>query len=1307
MTVEDLRINLSKGPRGESAYEVAVRHGYVGTEEQWLASLEGKSAYQIAVELGYVGTEAEWLASLKGAKGDDGRDADIWTIGEDDFWYVNGRKTIFKSRGEDGKAPLLRISTDGQSLEISSDGGQTWLPFEKNFNKLRVLGYVSSVQLLPRNANIGDIYGVWNPDVYSGRVDEEGHLIKGAYDLYVNTVRDWVDDYHITKVYDYDTELPSSAANGTTVLVPVDYLTLDKTKIDGYKVYRFSLDRNGWVLILDTAEIYASKDDIINYGDNVFALVQSEEEHTYELYRRDVGWVYFGTNASITYVLVQDVNEGTETNILSGKAIKDAYGRYIESPEFIRAYLDDEDKILWGIKTDGTIYFGAGVPPQVKDYIEERIGNYDNIITFLDDLEEGDETLRELLNGKVDKEEGKSLINEEFANGIHYEESPEFIEIKLDGENKILEAIYKDGTKLLPAGYDINGVTVNTVNNPEFLAVWLDNSNHILFALEKDGNAIFAAGVPKQIIEYVSEIIKPFEELFHFENNPEFVETTLDVKGKIAEATKTDGTKVLPAGVETPKVAIEGITIESTNNPEYIDIKTDFEGKILEGVRNDGTKVIGNLKILSSLDINGITYSVVSNPEWLKAVIDSENKIICGIKADGTFCVVDIDFLDSSNKIKEVLNHFDVKDNPEFLSVELDAEGKILGGRKADGTKFENVRLDLDGAVLKGMKDPEGRMEVKTDSEQKIINYRKDDGTLVENVGIETNHLELTEQGMTDFQQALKDSGFNPGGNGDWSDAKSIEIPIPRCAIVNITSPSGDAVWPQAKGVNLKYYIQFYDMQGNYFKKEIIFNAQGNSSMQFAKKNGAVDICNNNGWDDDDTFSIKFGDWVAQDSFHFKSYYTDYLRGGAVIAYQVADEVYKTRGVYADRPWKKALIDFSKILSTTPAGLTEDGTDDVSLQIDNGARCMPDGFPAIFYLNGEFYGIFAWQLKKHRDNYHMNKKTAEHIQLDGDLYASNLWGGTINWTAFEVRNPKNLYCMDGSKYDGDNPKELIDSTSQYYDSTNKDHKTTAKVKQYIINLSNRVGEINTLNSTNSAAAKELFDTYFDADSIIDYQLINMAVNDPDGFGKNWQWTTWDGVKWYVNQYDKDMALGNHHTGMFTRQPSNGGWMNNDVNLPTGLAIRYYTPEHKIRWNDLVNAGILTVNNITSKINEWVARVGQDNYEKEWEKWSESPCNRDSGIDYENWRFTGGYSQLAPTGGTIWNESDNYNIGQKVWYHGTDYLEFEAIQANTNKRPLTITHNSFPTVMGYRDSMWRYIKFIEVNIQNQNNFINNL
>jgi len=99
-----------KGKDGKSAYEIAVEHGFVGTEAEWLESLkgvngkdgvngkngcdgrngtdglsgrdgingtDGKSAYIIAVEHGFSGTETEWLQSLKGADGKNGITPDM------------------------------------------------------------------------------------------------------------------------------------------------------------------------------------------------------------------------------------------------------------------------------------------------------------------------------------------------------------------------------------------------------------------------------------------------------------------------------------------------------------------------------------------------------------------------------------------------------------------------------------------------------------------------------------------------------------------------------------------------------------------------------------------------------------------------------------------------------------------------------------------------------------------------------------------------------------------------------------------------------------------------------------------------------------------------------------------------------------------------------------------------------------------------------------------------------------------------------------------------------------------------------
>lgn len=114
--------SASKGTDGKSAFEIAVEHGFVGTETEWLESLkgvdgkdgvngkdgcngrngvdglpgkdgkngadglpgrdgidgiDGKSAYIIAVEHGFSGTENEWLQSLKGADGKDGITPDM------------------------------------------------------------------------------------------------------------------------------------------------------------------------------------------------------------------------------------------------------------------------------------------------------------------------------------------------------------------------------------------------------------------------------------------------------------------------------------------------------------------------------------------------------------------------------------------------------------------------------------------------------------------------------------------------------------------------------------------------------------------------------------------------------------------------------------------------------------------------------------------------------------------------------------------------------------------------------------------------------------------------------------------------------------------------------------------------------------------------------------------------------------------------------------------------------------------------------------------------------------------------------
>lgn len=107
------------GRDGKSAYQIAVQHGYGGSETAWLESLRGadgakgdtgaagakgekgdkgdpgatgatgkdgaagKSAYQIAVASGFDGTEQAWLASLKGDTGATGAKGEKGDPGKD------------------------------------------------------------------------------------------------------------------------------------------------------------------------------------------------------------------------------------------------------------------------------------------------------------------------------------------------------------------------------------------------------------------------------------------------------------------------------------------------------------------------------------------------------------------------------------------------------------------------------------------------------------------------------------------------------------------------------------------------------------------------------------------------------------------------------------------------------------------------------------------------------------------------------------------------------------------------------------------------------------------------------------------------------------------------------------------------------------------------------------------------------------------------------------------------------------------------------------------------------------------------
>ncbi len=942
---------------------------------------------------------------------------------------------------------------------------------------------------------------------------------------------------------------------------------------------------------------------------------------------------YDNENSKLTAINIQSAVD----EVVDKTAIKDEEGalvetpfRYIQNEEFIFAKVDSEDKLLFGIQWDGTPKFGktSAVEDRLQSQVTllaERVatimGDEDttNVIDTMNELKEffadieNTQTLTSILANldNVAKNLDKTTIKDEAGEiqdtPFRVIENEEFIMAVVDSENRVLFGIYRATGEPY---YPLNEM-YHVEQNEEFLWLILDAVNHPLLGIQQDGTCWAAKAQWLDDIKAIKEALS-----------------------SIDDTLKTFQPKEDGKGLINIEIADSFFYI---SNDEYIIAVVDAEDRILAGIKYDAQPYFPNHEM----------YSVITNEEWLYAIIDAENKVLGGFHAnDGHMFVGGIDIstfisdaiIDIAD-IKERTAHLSTIENDEYLSVETDAEGKVIGYIAPDGSHYlYKVKSETIPEEFSHIEDPEGRTEITTDAEGRIMSYRDLQGKKHEHdmevTNLEVSNLNLQGNSVYNIQDALKANGFNVKTPADWSEYITkngdypLNLPIPRCARLNIISSSdltklskvGLAGAVKGKNYDIPAVVEFWDMQGNYFKKNSYISGQGSSSMNYIKKSIALDLFDSEVGGD--SFSVKFGEWVPQDSFHLKAYYTDPFRGMCVIGYSIYNDIVKTRGLEKDYVWKRALLNTDAITPTNPI---VNGKKEVLLYTESGARCFPDGFPCMVFQNGEFWGLYSFQLKKHRSNYCLNKKTAEHIHLDGNISETSLFNANgdsslIQWkniykVGFEIRNPKSLYLMDGSEYDADlNSGELIDETSEFYDESK--HKTSAKVKKYIIDFSKTLATIKAAedvylgNKTdeNLKAIKDTLETYFDSENLIDYLITCDLLRNTDGFADNWQWVTYNGVKWYVCLYDVDATLGNHWQPVQTINPPLAGKHITQIISKISMMkyiTTYYVSELEERYAYLRKNGIIDAERIVTKIRDWMLRFGgQYAYELEANKWTD-------------------------------------------------------------------------------------------------------
>lgn len=837
------------------------------------------------------------------------------------------------------------------------------------------------------------------------------------------------------------------------------------------------------------------------------------------------------------------------------------------------------------------------------------------------DVDSQIQTEQERVNAELDKKFDKENIAQEFG----------------DSEDKVVSQF---------------ALPFREIESPEFIKVIVDAEDHFLFGIQLDGSVEWGKGVPAPIRQRIQEVMNYVgDEFASLSDKIESIK--LELSGSLQTYQQTTDATLAnlqenKVDKEEDKSLIEDEVKECfkvIENEEFIIAITDADDKVLFGIYRDSGKPYFPLNEM---------YHVEQNKEFFAVWLDTANHVLLGIRRDGqiigeihavnalkqAISQLQSDLASLQEKVgtidsnlKELLDVFSLQENPEYLAVEEDADGKVLSATYNDGSHYiHNAKSETIPTEFEHIEDPEGRTEITTDAENKVMSYRDSSGKkhehAMEVTNLDVSNLNLQGNSVNNIQDALKANGFDVKTPVDWSDEKELQIPEPRCAFANITG-----AFPMTKGNTTKGVIQFYDMQGNYFKKYIEMDIHGRTSAAFKKKNYTLDFYNDEEYSD--SFKLRFGDWVAMDSYYFQGWYTDSFRGIDIIAYKLYQQIVETRGFMNDKPFK------SKIMEA----VTSDGQEnvkDVEINLGKNALCTPMGFPIILYHNNEFWGIYTIMLKKNRANFLMNKNDYKAVMLDLDQ--NNIIRGDKNWASFEIRNPKTLICMDGTKYDGDNPKELIDETSEKYDSANKNMKNSVITKNAILNLANAYLEIQEAisNSKTNEEIKKLVESNYNVDFIIDYIIFSNIIENVDGWGGNWQWTTWDGIKWNPNPYDLNAAFGLSPYGITSSTPSES------ISSSTiaKVVYDYYLDAIKERYQELRDKKVISVENIINLFKEWIKRIGTDNYQKEFSKWNTTPSQRDSNLNSEYWERAS--SEKNHFAFSTYNKETKYNKNAVVW-----------------------------------------------------------
>lgn len=318
---------------------------------------------------------------------------------------------------------------------------------------------------------------------------------------------------------------------------------------------------------------------------------------------------------------------------------------------------------------------------------------------------------------------------------------------------------------------------------------------------------------------------------------------------------------------------------------------------------------------------------------------------------------------------------------------------------------------------------------------------------------------------------------------------------------------------------------------------------QGSSSIAYPKKNYTIKF--------DNAFEAQSG-WGKQKKYCLKANWIDCTH---------------TRNVCLAKLWG--------MVAKTRSGIDSD----IAALPNAGAI---DGFPCIITINGQFYGLYTWNIPKDgwMFGFPTEGATRQAILCANNHVAATQFRGTA--------------VCDGSDFD-------IEYAT--------DENDTAWITESLNHCINAC--INSDGSDLDTAVAQ----YLDLDSAIDYLIFVALCKGDDMTDKNYLLVTKDGVKWFFGVYDMDSTFGLNWDGQFlTYATSIDASITSYAALHKvmELIVTYKKDALKTRYTQIIG-GVMGMDGVATTIGNFAGRIPSEVTSMERKKWPTIPMTGSNAV----------------------------------------------------------------------------------------------